>query len=211
MARANEKGTQAPDLYLQVPAYIEKWDDYFMWIAEVVARKSKDQNAQVGAVIVSDGVIVSTGYNGLARGVYDSTQILDDKDEKLKWICHAEFNAIMNAAQSGISLKGCTIYVNKFPCLACCNAIVQAGIVKLVTYDEWYWKHDPFDETGERKHELIRQTKLEVYAPRHEDYSPADPPPQLTGGAAADSESAPAPDDLVSQTAKSRKPARRAG
>ena len=211
MGRPSADVTHEQHRFLQVPEYIEKWEDYFIWIAEVVARKSKDRQSRVGAVIVSsDGVIVSTGYNGLARGVYDSSQILDDKDEKLRWICHAEFNAIMNAVQSGIALKECTIYVNKFPCLACCNAITQAGISKVVTYDDWYWNNDPFDKNHDRKRELIRQTKLEIYAPKHPDFSPREPLPGIATLAAGTNPASPQ-ESLISDTKEARKPARQAG
>src|SRR5437016_6418829 len=108
------------------PDYFDDWDQYFLAIAETVARKSKDPRCKVGAVIVSqDKLILSTGFNGLARGVFDDEELLNNTEEKLKWICHAEANAIVNAARIGVPLKDCTIYVTKFPCLACCNAIAQ--------------------------------------------------------------------------------------
>ncbi len=109
--------------------YIKDWDQYFLNIARAVAWKSKDPKCQVGAVIVSeDQLVLATGFNGLARGVFDAEDLLQDAKEKLRWICHAETNAIFNAARTGASLKGCTIFVTKFPCLVCCDAIAQAGI-----------------------------------------------------------------------------------
>lgn len=69
----------------------------------------------------------------MARGVHDDEQTLMDADEKLRVICHAENNAIMNAARIGVALQGAAIYVTKFPCLACCNAIIQAGVKKIYT------------------------------------------------------------------------------
>ena len=100
--------------------YIKDWDQYFLDIARAVAWKSKDPKCQVGAVIVSeDQLVLATGFNGLARGVFDAEDLLQDAKEKLRWICHAETNAIFNAARTGASLKGCTIFVTKFPCLVC--------------------------------------------------------------------------------------------
>jgi len=129
--------------------YIEDWDQYFHGIAEAVARKSKDPRCRVGAAIVSqDKIVLATGFNGLARGVFDDESLLADIGEKLKWICHAEVNAIFNAVRSGVSLKGSTIFVTKFPCFPCCNAIAQAGLQRIYTLDNRYWDEDPFDGKG---------------------------------------------------------------
>jgi dCMP deaminase len=154
---------------------VDDWDEYFVIIAEAVKSKSKDIHCPVGAVIVSDKVVLTTGYNGLPRGVDDDQAILDDKDEKLKVICHAEQNAIINAARMGIATRGASIYVTKFPCLACCNSIIQAGIKRIYTLDDWYWDNDPFDgkEDGNhwRKRRLLRGTHIIFDAPHHPEYS----------------------------------------
>jgi len=156
--------------------YIENWDDYFLTVAESVARKSKDPNCQVGAIIVSnDNVILSTGFNGLARGVYDDEQLLANVDEKLKLICHAEMNAILNAARTGVSLSETKIYVNKFPCLSCCNGIVQSGIVRVCTHDDSYWDDDPLDPEHDRKPNVLKQAGVQVFAPFHPDFTPSEP------------------------------------
>lgn len=156
--------------------YIEDWDVYFLSIAETVARKSKDPRCQVGAVIVStDNVVLSTGFNGLARGVVDDEEILENAAEKLNWICHAEMNAILNAARTGVAVAGCSIYVNKFPCLACCNAILQSGIGRVYTHDKKYWDDDPFDPQHDRKRRTLKQSRLKVHAPFHPEFNPAAP------------------------------------
>jgi len=152
--------------------YIKNWHEYFIAIANTVAQKSKDPRCQVGAIIVSpERLILSTGFNGFARGVYDDEGLLGEVDEKLKWICHAEVNAILNAAKLGIALKGSIIYVTKFPCFACCNNIVQAGIKKIYTLDDRYWDDDPADDDRHsRKKALINQAKVDVEAPFHPDF-----------------------------------------
>ncbi len=156
--------------------YIEDWDEYFLTVAESVARKSKDPRCQVGAIIASkDNVILSTGFNGLARGVVDDDRVLGDADEKLRWICHAEMNAILNSARIGVSLNESKIYVNKFPCLSCCNAIVQAGIVRICTHDDSYWDDDPADQDHARKRTTLKQAGIQVYAPFHPDFTPSEP------------------------------------
>jgi dCMP deaminase len=164
------------EAYISTSAKIDDWDEYFSLIAEAAKTKSKDPKCQVGAVIVSaDKVVLTTGFNGLPRGVDDDRQILEDTDEKLKVICHAEQNAIINAARVGIAVQGASIYVTKFPCLACCNSIIQAGIERVFTLDDRYWDDDPFDGEKDgnhwRKRRLIRDTHLVVDAPNHPEYS----------------------------------------
>ncbi len=160
--------------------FIEGWDDYFAEIAMTVARKSKDPKCKVGCVVTSeDNLIVSTGFNGFPRGVHDSQQLLNDVDQKLVWVCHAEANAILNAARSGVALKGCTIYVTKFPCFNCCQLIVQSGIGAIYTRDSRYWDDDPADKESHhgRKRSLLAQSGIRVTAPNHPEY----------GGGGADS------------------------
>ncbi len=163
------------DAYIS-PGTPNQWDEYFAIIAEAAAQKSKDPKCQVGAVIVSaDNIVLTTGFNGLPRGVHDDPKILDDVYEKLKVVCHAEQNAIINAARMGISVRGASIYTTKFPCLACCNAIIQAGMTRIYTSDYRYWDDDPFDgkEDGNhwRKRRLLRETHITVDAPNHPEYS----------------------------------------
>ena len=153
--------------------YIEDWDEYFLEIAMTVARKSKDPDCLVGAVIVSqDDLVLATGYNGFPRGVYDDAKLLKDREEKLARICHAETNAIFNAVRAGVSVAGCSIYVNKFPCFNCLTAIVQAGLKKICTQDYEYWKRDSNDPDHRRKRDLLSQVDLEVHAPNHPDFVP---------------------------------------
>jgi dCMP deaminase len=126
---------------ISIPERVDSWDEYFLWIAWAVSVKSKDPKCPVGAVIVSpERVVLSTGFNGLARGVFDDPRLLAKASEKIKIICHAEQNAIVNAARVGAALNKASIFVTKFPCLACCNAIVQAGITRIYTHDDCYWK-----------------------------------------------------------------------
>lgn len=167
--------------------HFEEWDEYFLTIALAVSLKSKDPKCQVGAVIVSGDQIISTGFNGLARGVLDDETILNDgrpDGEKLKLICHAEANAVFNAARVGVPVNGSTIYVTKFPCLSCCNAIVQAGIKRICTHDDKYWDDDPLDglttttadglsdKEHQGKRKILQQARIVVTAPFHPHYPP---------------------------------------
>jgi len=161
------------------PDAIDSWDEYFQLLAEAVKLKSKDPKCQVGAVVVSsDNVVLATGFNGLPRGVRDRADLLEDAEEKFRIICHAEQNAITNAARVGVSLEGAKIYVTKFPCLACLNSILQAGVSAVYTDDTQFWNDDPFDQPNsakqlnrhDRKRRLIREVKLDVTAPRHSEF-----------------------------------------
>lgn len=95
--------------------YIE-WDDYFMAVAFLAAKRSKDPRTQVGACIVNeDKKIVSVGYNGLWIGCDDDF--------------HAEFNAVLHAVTN---LKNCTLYVASFPCNECAKAIIPSRIKEII-------------------------------------------------------------------------------
>ena len=110
------------------------WNQRFMDLCDHIAGWSEDRDFQVGAVIVGPAhEIRSTGYNGLPRGVSaDVNQRFDRQSgEKFFWFEHAERNAIYNAARAGISLEGCSIYINRFPCAACARAIIQSGITRI--------------------------------------------------------------------------------
>ena len=105
------------------------WDEYFMGIAMLAAKRSKDPNTQVGACIVSqDNIIISTGYNGMPKGCSDDIFPWErvGEDTKYPYVVHAELNAILNA--NGRDLRGSRSYVSLFPCNECAKAIIQSGI-----------------------------------------------------------------------------------
>lgn len=115
------------------------WDEYFMGVALLAAKRSKDPNTQVGACIVnSDNIIISTGYNGLPYGCSDDVfpWSREGEDTKYAYVVHAELNAILNA--TGKNLRGTRIYVDLFPCNECAKAIIQSGIREVVyLYDKY--------------------------------------------------------------------------
>lgn len=117
------------------------WDDCFMAMAIVASKRSKDPSSQVGAVIVDDDhKVVSLGYNGMPRNLDDkdlSWNKNEGLDNKYLYVCHAEFNAILNV-RNGSSVNGCTVYVTLFPCNECAKAIIQTGIKKIIYLDDKY-------------------------------------------------------------------------
>lgn len=115
------------------------WDEYFMGIAMLAAKRSKDPNTQVGACIVSpENIIISTGYNGLPNGCSDDEFPWEREGANTKYpfVVHAELNAILNAG--GRVLRGARLYVALFPCNECAKAIIQAGIAEIVYLSDKY-------------------------------------------------------------------------
>lgn len=109
------------------------WDEFFMGVAVLASKRSKDPNTQVGACIVNDdNIILSTGYNGFPMGCSDDEYSWEreGEDTKYPYVVHAELNAILNA--NGKSLKDSRIYVYLFPCNECAKAIIQAGIKEVI-------------------------------------------------------------------------------
>jgi dCMP deaminase len=112
-------------------ADVSKWDRRFVELAKHIASWSKDPSTQAGAVIV-DGKrrLVSVGFNGLAQGVEDLPERLNNRDLKYKMFVHCERNAIIFARQS---LEGCTLYTWPFmSCGACAAMIIQTGMIRTV-------------------------------------------------------------------------------
>ncbi len=117
------------------------WDEYFMGIALLSAKRSKDPNTQVGACIVNDNNrIMSVGYNGLPQGCDDDlfpwARDGGVLDTKYAFVCHAELNAILN--YRGAGLDGAKLYVSLFPCNECAKAIIQSGIKEVVYLSDKY-------------------------------------------------------------------------
>ena len=121
------------------------WQEYFMGIAFLSAKRSKDPVTQVGACIVIDDKIIGIGYNGFPRGNNDDNMPWGKEGEYLEtkypYVVHAELNAILN---SNKSVKDATIYVTHFPCNECSKAIIQSGISKVVYFSD---KHKDKDST----------------------------------------------------------------
>ncbi len=115
------------------------WDEYFMGIAMLAAKRSKDPSTQVGACIVSqENIIISTGYNGMPKGCSDDEfpWAREGVETKYPFVVHAELNAILNA--NGRDLRGSRVYVALFPCNECAKAIIQSGVKEVVYLSDKY-------------------------------------------------------------------------
>lgn len=143
------------------------WDEYFMGVAKLSAKRSKDPNTQVGCCIVNnDKRIVAVGYNGMPRGCVDEDYPWANRtgklnDTKYAYVVHAELNAILN---STTSLVGCTLYVTLYPCNECVKSIIQSGIKEVVFEDNKYEGAD-FDLAAKKMLQSanvkVRQFKLD--------------------------------------------------
>lgn len=117
---------------------------YYMSLATAAAQRSKDPNTQVGAVIVNDdGRIISLGYNGMAESMPEWDCWTDELKDDL--VIHAEVNAIANAARSGASTLGSSMYITLTPCLPCTRVVVAAGIKRV------FWPESSYYDWIERK------------------------------------------------------------
>lgn len=146
---------------------IISWDEYFMGVAKLSAKRSKDPNTQVGCCIVNqDKRIVAVGYNGMPRGCKDEEFPWANRqgalqDTKYAYVVHAELNAILNATTP---LTGCSLYVTLFPCNECMKAIIQSGIKEVIFEDNKYEGFD-FDLASKKMQQSanikIRQVRVE--------------------------------------------------
>jgi dCMP deaminase len=138
---------------------IDWWDKWFLGMAEYVSTASKDPSTKIGAVIVDkDRRIVSTGYNGFAKGIEDSEELLLDRDKKYKIIVHGEMNAIIFAQRS---LKGCTLYTTPFlPCSSCAGVIIQSGITRVVS---WFTNNIRWKESIDLSKSMFRESGVKFY------------------------------------------------
>jgi dCMP deaminase len=138
------------------------WDDYFLDIVSLVAKRSTCLRRQVGAALVRDRRILSSGYNGAPSGLRHCLEIgclrernnvpSGERHELCRGL-HAEQNAIIQAALHGVSVKGATLYCTNHPCTICAKMIINAGIVRIVVGGDY---RDPLAE------EMLAEAAIEV-------------------------------------------------
>ena len=140
------------------------WEEYFMNIAKQVASRSTCDRKHVGAVIVRDKTILSTGYNGSIRGMPHCDEVghMIENGHCVATI-HAEANAILQAAKNGVRIEGAELYITASPCWTCFKMVANAGI-KTIYYGEFYRDERIFDVAKklgiELKHIKVDQNKL---------------------------------------------------
>jgi dCMP deaminase len=140
------------------------WEEYFMNIAKQVATRSTCDRKHVGAVIVKDKTILSTGYNGSIRSMphCDEAGHLMENNHCVATI-HAEANAILQAAKNGVMINGAEVFITASPCWTCFKMVANAGIKKIY-YGEFYRDERIFDVAKklgiELTHIKVDQSKL---------------------------------------------------
>jgi dCMP deaminase len=149
----------------------DKWDERFMHLAETIALWSScyQPNRKIGAIIVRNNRILTTGYNGAPAGIKSCQErgeclrrklgIPSGKQHELCYAIHAEQNAIIQAAKLGVSIEGAALFCTHQPCVICAKMIVNAGISRVV-YKEGYpddFSLDIFRQSGVQ---LIRYEDL---------------------------------------------------
>lgn len=141
------------------------WDEYFMAVAKLAGRRSKDPSTQVGACIVNDhNKIIGSGYNGMPNGVDDGHVPWAREglylETKYAYVVHAELNAILNCVLT--DQRNCRIYVSLFPCNECAKAIIQSGIKHVIYLSD---KHKHKDSTiASKKMFDLAKVKYEQYS-----------------------------------------------
>ena len=126
-------------------------DQRYLKMASICAQNSYCKRRQVGALLVKDKMIISDGYNGTPSGFENNCE--DENNRTFPYVLHAEANAISKVAKSNNSSDGATLYVTSSPCLECSKLIIQAGIRRVVFYDN-YRLEDGID--------LLRKADIEV-------------------------------------------------
>jgi dCMP deaminase len=138
----------------------DKWISRYLKLAKDISAWSLDPSRKIGAVAVgSKGQILSQGYNGFPRGIKDTEERLNDREQKYKYVVHAEMNVIYNATFNGVSLDGAHLFVYGLPvCSECAKGIIQVGVKKVyICTDQeipetwsnsWSKTSQMFDEAG---------------------------------------------------------------
>src|SRR3954469_15581868 len=131
------------------------WDSYFMEIATQVATRATCDRKHVGALLVRDKMILSTGYNGSIRGLPHCDEVghMMENGHCVATV-HAEANAVLQAAKNGVRIDGATLYTTASPCWSCFKLVANAGIVRIV-FGEFSRAPRIFEYAGRLSIELV--------------------------------------------------------
>ena len=131
------------------------WDQYFMDIARQVATRATCDRKHVGALLVRDRTILSTGYNGSIRGLPHCDEVghMMENNHCVATV-HAEANAVLQAAKNGVRIDNATLYTTASPCWSCFKLVANAGITRIV-FGEFYRDPRIFEVAARLKIELV--------------------------------------------------------
>jgi len=140
----------------------QTWNSKFMSIAKDVSQWSKDRSVGVGAVIVKNNRIISTGYNGFPEGLDDEKSERHQRPDKYSWTVHAEENAIISCARIGVSTQDAVMYCTWFPCAGCARMIVNAGIKKIICGQKPDLNNEKFGKEFEIVLEMLHEADVDI-------------------------------------------------
>ena len=138
------------------------WDEYFLRITREVSRRSTCLRRQVGAILVRDKRILTTGYNGPPRGfkhcaevgcIRERNSVPSGERHELCRGLHAEMNALLQAASNGVSIEGATLYCTNTPCVLCAKMLINGGILRVVACGDY---------PDEMSKEMLKQARIKV-------------------------------------------------
>jgi dCMP deaminase len=139
------------------------WDEYFLTLAFTVSIRSEDPDIKHGAVLVNRyNQIIGTGYNGPIKGSINDLIPFHTRDEKRKWMIHAEENCILNTTQNPSERgDGCRIYITGIPCNNCLQRIINFGVNEIIIADRM-GSITENEETGKMREILISMSKTNL-------------------------------------------------
>ena len=138
------------------------WDEYFLLISFIVSLRSQDPNIKHGAIVVDENNhIIGTGYNGPIKLSDDSVIPWYDRDEKRKWMIHAEENCLLNCTKPSSMNNDFKMYITGTPCNNCLQRIINFGIRKIIIADRKGSITENVESEKMRK-ALIAMSKLDV-------------------------------------------------
>ena len=147
------------EFYNYIP---QSFDIWCMKQVYLVAERSKDPSTKIGAVLVKDGNIIGTGYNGFARKVLDLPERYNDRETKYSYVVHAEDNVVLTCARLGTATLNSTLYTQSYPCNSCMKSIIQGGIIEIVLHSMWPMSHSKWEKLSDISKIMVKETGIRV-------------------------------------------------
>ena len=152
---------------LEISDKSSNWDEWFIKLVYLIASKSKDKSSKIGAVLVKDTQIISTGYNGFPMGVNDNVLDRHERPKKYHYVVHAEVNCLFLAARNGGCTNNCAVYTNVISCVECAKGMINAGIKKLIYHKQCQDQLEKFpiekwQEQKEIVETMLRESGVEL-------------------------------------------------
>jgi dCMP deaminase len=137
-------------------------DICFMKQVYLTAERSKDPSTKIGSVLVRDGNVIGSGYNGFARKVLDLPERYNNRETKYLYVVHSEENAILTCARLGISTINSILYTQSIPCHNCAKAVIQGGVVEIIIHSLWPMSHSKWSESSEISKKMFNEAGVNI-------------------------------------------------